>query len=178
MQRRAGSRWKRAGTATALGGQGEAVVVLERGSQQLRAVVTIGSQRIAGAARRLSVVRAAHWSTGAAADGSYEGRAGSRSVRFTVARAGRELRGSRAFVPMLCPGVEPGQFTTQIGTAAVKRVKIAPDGRFVAASKPGANTSILLTRRLRGRKVSGGRVKLTVRDCSGNSGYRAGRTSG
>jgi hypothetical protein len=178
VQRRTGGRWKRVGTATALGGKAQAVVVLPRGSQQLRAVVTIGSQQIVGAARRVSVVRAAHWSTGAAADGRYKGTGGERSVRFTVARAGRELRNFHAFVPMLCPGLTPGQFTTQIGTATLKRVRIAPDGRFVAASRPDANTSILLTGRLRGHTVKGGRVKLSVRDCSGNSGYRAGRFSG
>jgi hypothetical protein len=177
VQRRAGSRWRRAGTATALGGQGEAVVVLPRGAHRLRPAVTIGAQRITGPARRVSVARAARWSTGPAADGRYKGRVGSRSVRFTVTRAGRELRNFRAFVPMLCPGTTPGQFTTQIGTAALNRVRIAPDGRFVAALKPERSTAILLTGRLRGRKVSG-RVRLSVGPCSGNSGYRAGRTSG
>jgi hypothetical protein len=177
VERRVGSRWRRAGTATALGGTAEAVVTLPRGTQQLRVALTVGAQQLLSPARRVSVRRARHWSTGARADGTYKGPIGSRSVRFTVARAGRELRGFRAFVAMLCPGIEPGQFTTQIGTAILGRVRIAPDGRFVAAATPGHDTAIQLRGRLRHRKITGGRVKLSVGNCVGNAAFRASRTS-
>jgi hypothetical protein len=69
-----------------------------------------------------------------------------------------------------------GQFTTQIGTATIARVKIAPDGRFVAAAKPEADTAILLRGRLRHRKITGGRVKLSVGTCTGNASYQAKRS--
>jgi hypothetical protein len=46
VERRTGSGWKRAGSATALRGKAEAVVTLARGDRQLRAVATIGSQRV------------------------------------------------------------------------------------------------------------------------------------
>lgn len=178
VERRAGSGWRSVGTATALGGEGEAVVVLPRGSQLLRLTLMVGAQQLVSATRRVSVRPARRWSTKASDDGRYEGRIGSRSVRLSVARAGRELRGFRAFVPMLCPGVSPGQFTTQIGTAALRRVRIAPDGRFVAASTPRRDTAIKVRGRLRGRKVSSGRVQLSVGSCSGSASFRASRAAG
>jgi len=150
-------------------------VVLPRGAQRLRVKLTIGSQQIVGATRRMEVRRARRWSTREADAGPYTGRAGSRSVRLTVTDRGRTLRGFRAFVPMLCPGVSPGQFTTQIGTAIVSRAKIAPDGRFVAASTSGGDTAIKLRGRLQRRAVSGGRVQLSVGNCSGSASFRASR---
>jgi hypothetical protein len=174
VERRVGSQWKRVGTATALRGKAEAVVTLARGVQQLRAVATIGSQRIEGDARRVTVRRATAWQTRARDDGAYRGRVGSRSVRFTVSGHGRQVRSFRAYVPMLCPSVTPGQFTTQIGTAALARARIAPDGSFVAASTPRADTTIRVRGRLRHGKVSG-RVELSVGDCVGNAAYSAAR---
>jgi hypothetical protein len=173
VERRAGSGWKGAGTATALRGNAEAVVTLGRGKQELRAVATIGSQTIEGAATRVTVRRAASWQTGARDDGTYRGRAGSRSVRLTVARDGRQVRSFRAFVAMLCPGVASGQLTTQIGTALISRARIAPDGSFVAATTR-SGSAIQLRGRVRRGKVSG-RVKLSVGSCSGNSPYSAAR---
>jgi hypothetical protein len=175
VERRAGSGWKRAGSATALRGKAEAVVTLARGDPQLRAVATIGSQRVEGAATRVTVRHAARWQTGARDDGAYRGRIRSRSVRLAVARHGRQVRSFRAFVPMLCPGVAPGQFTTQIGTATISRARIAPDGSFVAASTPRSGTTIRVRGRLKRGKVSG-RVELSVGSCVGNSAYSAART--
>jgi hypothetical protein len=105
----------------------------------------------------------------------YTGRAGSRSVRLRVAKAGRELRGFSASVATLCPGLSPGQFTTQIGTAAIARIRVAPDGRFVAASTPRRDTAIQVRGRLRHRKVTRGRVKLSIGACSGNAAFSAAR---
>jgi hypothetical protein len=175
VERRAGSGWKRAGSATALRGKAEAVVTLARGDQQLRAVATIGSQRVEGGATRITVRRASRWQTGARDDGAYRGRVGSRSVKLTVARDGRQVRSFRAFVPMLCPGVAPGQFTTQIGTATISRARIAPDGSFVAASTPRSGTTIRVRGRVKRGKASG-RVELSVGSCVGNSAYSAART--
>jgi hypothetical protein len=96
-------------------------------------------------------------------------------VKLTVARDGRQVRSFRAFAPMLCPGVSPGQFTTQIGTATISRARVAPDGSFVAASTPRSGTTI----RVRGRVTRGkasGRVELSVGSCVGNSAYSAART--
>jgi hypothetical protein len=174
VERRVGGQWKQAGSTIALGGKAEAVVTLSRGDQQLRAVATIGSQRIEGSATRVTVGRAAHWQTRARDDGAYSGRLGSKSVRFTVARDGRQVRSFRAYVPMLCPSVMPGQFTTQIGTASIVRARIAPDGGFIAASTPRSGTSIRVRGRLKGGKVSG-RVELSVGPCTGNAAYSASR---
>ena len=175
IERRAGSRWRAAGTGTALGGAAEAVVKLPRGDQRIRVRLTIGAQRLVSAPRPVAVRRARRWRTRATDAGRYAGRAGSRSVRLTVTRRGRELRGFRAFVPMLCPGISPGQFTTQIGTAIIGRARIAPDGRFIAVSTPEPATAIKLRGRLQRRKVSGGRVQLSVGTCTGSASFRARR---
>jgi hypothetical protein len=71
--------------------------------------------------------------------------------------------------------VTPGQFTTQIGTAAVKRIKIAPDGSFVAASSPDADTTIRIRGKLKGRQVTRGRAELSVGTCTGSLIYKARR---
>jgi hypothetical protein len=173
VERRVGGGWRHAGSATALQGKAEAVVTLARGDHRLRAVVTIGTQRIEGDAARVSVRRAAGWQTRPADDGAYRGRAGSRSVRLRVVRDGRELRSFKAFVAMLCPGVTTGQLTTQIGTATISRARVAPDGSFVAASTR-SGSAIMVRGRLRRGKVSG-RVQLSLGDCSGSSAYSAAR---
>jgi hypothetical protein len=173
VERRVGGAWRRAADVIALRGAAEAVVTLPRGDHQLRAVATIGSQRIIGDATRVTVRRAARWRTRARDDGSYRGRAGSRSVTFRVVGDGRGVRSFKAFVPMLCPSVTPGQFTTQIGTAVISRARIAPDGSFVSAATR-SGSAIRVRGRVRARKVTG-RVELSVGACSGSSTYSAAR---
>ncbi len=156
---------KRAGTATALGGKGEAVVTLPKGRQTLR----VRAQGVVSPARTVRVAAARRWSTKARDTGAYK----SGSVAFRVASRGRELRAFNAKVPMTCPGVQPGTFTTQIGTATFKRVKIAPDGRFVAARTQNGST-MRVRGKLRNRRVKG-RTELSLGPCVGNAGYSAKR---
>ena len=136
------------------------MITLSRGTHELRPTLTIGDSEVTGASTRVTVRAAKRWTT-TRADGSYKGRAGSRSVKFKVTKKGKELRGFSAFVAMTCPGVTAGQFTTQIGTAAFTRVKVAPDGSFVAAASRQGST-MRLRGKLKGRRVSG-RVELSAR---------------
>ncbi len=159
-------------SGTALGGKAEVVITLTRGAHELRPTLTIGGWEVTGASTQVSARAAKRWTT-TRADGSDKGRAGSRSVKFKVTKKGKELRGFSAFVAMTCPGVTAGQFTTQIGTAAFARVKVAPDGSFVAAaSRPGS--TMRLRGKLKGRRASG-RVELSLGACVGNTAYRASR---
>ena len=124
------------------------------------------------------VRRARGWITRARDDGRYAGRSGGeRSVRLRIAGGGRKLRSFTAQVAMLCPtpGMV-GQFTTQIGSAAISRARIAPDGSFVAAARPEAATAIRIRGRLRGRRITGGRVELSVGTCQGSVAFTAART--
>ena len=93
-------------------------------------------------------------------------------MRLEVVRRGRGIRGFKAFVAMTCPSVQPGQFTTQIGTAVIGKTRVAPDGRFVAAATKRGSTM-----RIRGRVVKGrvkeGRAELSVGPCVGNTAYAA-----
>ena len=98
-------------------------------------------------------------------------------MRLKVTRRGREIRGFEAFVAMTCPGMQPGQFTTQIGTAKIARAKVDPDGRFVAAAKRNGST-MRIRGRVRNRRIAEGRVELGVGACVGNSAYGARRSRG
>ena len=125
----------------------------------------------------VTVRRARRWSTRARDAGRYAGRKGGlRSVRLRIAARGRELRGFTAQVPMLCP--TPGmvsQFTTQIGTAKLQRVRIAPDGTFVGAATPERATAIRIRGRLHDRRITGGRAELAVGTCQGSAAFTAKR---
>ena len=81
VQRRSGSKWRSAGTATVLGGEAEAAIVLPRGAQRVRVSLAIGDQQVTSAARSVKVRRARGWSTGPRDTGRYKGKAGARSVR-------------------------------------------------------------------------------------------------
>ena len=176
VERKSGARWRRAGSATALGEQGEAVVTLPRGRATLRVRATVGEETVTSAPLVVVVRRGTRWRTSTRDDGAYEGSVGgTRSVRLKVARRGREIRDFEAFVAMTCPGVQPGQFTTQIGTARIGRAKVGPDGRFVAAAKRNGST-MRIRGRVRNRRIGEGRVELSVGACVGNSAYDARRS--
>ncbi len=179
VERRAGRRWVRAGGATVLGGRGEAVVTpAAAGALTLRAVVRLGDETLTSTPRAVIVRPAsARRTTTRRDDGRYRGTGtGIRSITLRATGGGRELRDLAAYVPMTCPGLQPGQFTTQIGTARLIRVRVAPDGRFVAASAPASATAIRVRGRLQGRRITGGRVELSVGDCLGNAAFTARRT--
>lgn len=175
IERKTGAGWSKVATASASAGTAEAVVTLQRGRRTLRAVAAIGSQRLESAGRTVDVKRARNWSTSSRSSGRYQSDTGLKGVTFRIAAKGRELRDFDAKVPMLCPGVVAGQFTTQIGTALLRRVKIAPDGRFVAAATPGGDTAIRLRGRLVGRKVTGARIELSLGACSASHAFSARR---
>jgi hypothetical protein len=144
----------------------------------VRAAVQLGDELVTSPEVAVRVRRARRWSTKARDDGRYAGRrGGERSVRLRVDKRGREVRGFTSHVTMLCPTPGMlGQFTTQVGTAALKRIRIAPDGSFVGAATPEAATSIRVRGRLRDRRISGGRVELSVGPCSGSARFSAART--
>ena len=76
---------------------------------------------------------------------------------------------------MLCPGVTAGQFTTEIGNAAIRRIRIAPDGTFVGAATSGDEIAVRVRGRLAGARLTGGRIELSVRACTGNIRFQAKR---
>jgi hypothetical protein len=171
LERRRRGAWRRVGAASALGGAGEVIATLPRGRQRLRAVVRSGSETLAGPARVLRVRRARVWTTGRAADGRYSATFG---VRLRVVGGGRLIRGFQSDVAMLCPGVVAGQFTTQIGRAAIGRIRIAPDGTFIAAATIAEDTGALVRGRVARGKVTGS-AKLSIRTCSGVHRFSAKR---
>jgi hypothetical protein len=173
LERKAGAAWKTVGTATALGEKGEAIAVLPKGTQRLRLTAVIGDETVTSSERQVAVRAAKGWLTDADDAGRYTGKAGSRSVKLTVSPNGRELRQFSAFVAMLCPGITPGTFTTQIGTALVPKARLDPDGRFIAALTPGKDTAVRIRGRVLNGKVVQGRAELSVGTCSGSTAFSA-----
>jgi hypothetical protein len=176
VERRSRRGWVRAGSATALGQRGEAVLTVPRGVTRLRAAVTLGSELVRSPEVSVAARAARGWKTGVDDVGRYRGRS---SLRLRVASRGRLLRQFSAAVPMLCPTAGMiGQFTTQIGVAKVPRVKIAPDGSFVGVATPEAATSIRIRGRLRDRRIRAGRVEISVGPCQGSAAFSARRVPG
>jgi hypothetical protein len=171
LERRSGASWRKVGEAAALRGKGEVIATLPRGRQRLRAVVRSGAETLTSAERVLKVRRARGWSTRKADDGVYEA---SFSVRMRVARGGREIRGFQSDVAMLCPGLVAGQFTTQIGRSAIERIRIAPDGSFIAAARLAEDTATLVRGRLARGRITGS-AELSLGTCSGVQRFTAKR---
>jgi hypothetical protein len=171
VERSSGGRWVTAGTGTMLGGTGAVTTTLPRpGAVTIRARMTIGTQEVAGPGSGVRVDASRGARTTAVRAGAWSGKGG---VAFRV--AGRTIRAFTAKVPMLCP--TPGMaspFTTQIGTAAIAKIRIAPDGSFVgAASRSGA--AMRVRGRLSGTRSSGGRVEMSLGGCSGSAAFSAAR---
>jgi hypothetical protein len=142
------------------------------GSGKIHAAVTIGSQTVDSPEVDVKVSKARTWKTKASDEGSYKG---TRSAKLKVANKGKQIRNLSVSVAMLCPtpGMV-GQFTTQVGTAAVARTKVAPDGSFVGVAT-AKDTSMRVSGRLRARKLSGGVAELSVGPCSGTAKFTAKR---
>jgi hypothetical protein len=170
VQRRSAGAWVTAGTGTILRGVGEVTTTLPRkGSATLSARLTVGAQEVVGLGSGV-LVAAADAKRTAVRAGAWSGKGG---VGFRA--VGRTIRSFTAKVPMLCP--TPGMvspFTTQIGTASIARIRLAPDGSFVgAATRSGS--AMRVRGRLAGGRSSGGRVELSVGGCSGNAAFSAAR---
>jgi hypothetical protein len=171
LERRVGGSWRKVGTASAVQGAGEVIATLPRGRQRLRAVVRSGTETLTSPERVLRVRRARGWSTGKSDDGLYTA---SFSVRMRVAGGGRTLRAFQSDVAMLCPGIVAGQFTTQIGRSAIQRIRIAPDGTFIAAATPAKDTATLVRGRVAHGRVTGS-AELSLGACSGVQRFTAKR---
>ena len=76
---------------------------------------------------------------------------------------------------MLCPGITPGTFTTQIGTAIVPRRGSTPTGGSSAALTQGKETAVRIRGRVLNGKVVQGRAELSVGTCTGSTSFSAQR---
>lgn len=167
---RAGT-WSRVTADTLVGDQAEITLSLPKGSQRVRVTATAGKQTLVSPEVKRTV-RGTGGPRTRLTPGAYRGTTGpgTRSASFSV--QGRTVRGFKALVPMLCPSLPAGQFTTQIGTASIARIRVAPDGGFVGVATPNAQTTIRVRGRLVGAKLTGGRVELSVGTCSGSTSFR------
>jgi hypothetical protein len=134
----------------------------------VRAQLAIGGQTLTTAERRIQVRRPADAPRTAVRAGAWSGASG---VAFRV--AGRTVTGFAAQVPLLCPtpGLV-GQFTTQIARAAVSRIRLAPDGRFVGATTRSGAAS-RARGHLRNSRLTGGRVEMSLGGCVGDAAIAA-----
>jgi hypothetical protein len=163
VQRAVGSRWVTAGKGTTASEVADVTTMLPAGSQRLRVRVVIGGQDITSATRRLRVRRSGDATPSAVRAGAWSGSSG---VAFRV--AGRTLRAFSAQIPLLCP--TPGMvspFTTQVARAAVARIRLGPDGSFVGAAVR-SGSAVRVRGRLRGARLVGGRVEMSLGACVGS----------
>lgn len=179
VERKSRGSWKTAGTARAVGGAASAVATLASpGRQTLRARVSVGTDTVTSPEKTVVVRKASSPRvTGKRDDGRYvDTGQGIESLGLEVAvkRGGKELGGFKALVPALCPGLDPGSFTTQIVTATFPRIKIAPDGRFVAARSPDPSQAFAVSGRIKGRKLTEGVITVSAGACSATRTF-AGR---
>jgi hypothetical protein len=81
-------------------------------------------------------------------------------------------------VTILCPQVGlpggQGQLTTRAGFAQFRSARIATDGRFVA-SATRSGSAVLVRRKVRGRRLTGGIAQLSVGTCTGSGTFTATR---
>ena len=173
VEYRSGDRWRRAGSAIALGERGDASVVLRPADAAARdrdARRRDGHEPAGGADRAAAASldderprrRPLRHATG-----------GQRTKRLRVTRGGRELRGFEAEVPLLCPSVLPGTpFTAETGYAAVGPIRIAPDSSFLGVAT-ARNTSIRVRGKLQDRRIHAGEVEHSVEHCSGSLKFTA-----
>jgi hypothetical protein len=162
------------GSGTVTSDSASPTVTLSR-SGKIHAAVTIGSQTVSSPEVDVKVAKAKTWKTKASDDGPYTG---TRSAKLKVARKGKEIRNLSVSVAMLCPTPGMiGQFTTQVGTATLSKIKIAPDGTFVGSATPEAATSIRVSGKVGKRRLSGGVAELSVGTCSGTAKFTAKRRS-
>jgi hypothetical protein len=171
LQRRASGRWRGVGVGVVSDAVAEIGAALPAGRQRIRAVAEIGSSEAVGEARSYRVRRARGWTTGARDDGRYTG---ALRLKLRVGRDGRRVRGFELDVPMLCPGITPGQFTTEIGHAFLPSARIAPDGTFAAAVAVGGGAATEVRGRVRDGEVKG-RAKHSLGVCSGDTAFNGTR---
>lgn len=164
IERRSGGRWRAVTSVLILAEKGHAPLAFRRGRERLR----LRAESVVGPARRVKVVRAAGWTTTGRDDGRYRGK----DVKLGVAGSGRSLRRLAVTVTTFCPG--PNTFVT--GTAAVRKVKVAPDGRFYATAQYGKETHVELLGRLHHRRVTGS-ARLSIGACEGADRFSARRRS-
>jgi hypothetical protein len=175
VERARGNGWRKLADAGVFAGKAEAVVVLPRGRQRLRVHATVGDQDSTSETKTITVVAARGWTTSRRDDGAYRGSADGNALTLSVAGGGREIRRFQTHVQTLCVGPTPDQNHFIIGLAPVKRAKVAPDGRFYALANVGRETIVELRGRPRGRRVTGGRVELTINGCNGSAAFSARR---
>lgn len=172
VERQSGGSWVKAGGGTVASGVAEVAVTVDRsGSAQLRARLTSGSQDVVGAATAVAIRSAASKRTTVRA-GAWTG---NHDVSFTV--SGRTIKRFTGRIPLLCP--TPGMvspFTTMIGTASLKSVRLAPDGSFLGAAT-ASGSAIRVRGRLSGSRTSGGRIELSLGGCTGNASFSAKRAA-
>ena len=103
-------------------------------------------------------------------DPAASARSGCESPAAGASCAGSKRR-SRCCARRPSPGVP---FTNETGYAAVRPIRIAPDGSFLGVGT-AKNTSIRVRGKLRGRRISAGKVELSVEHCSGSLKFTARR---
>ena len=170
LQRRRGSRWRTVARTSSVLGAARPLVRLVRGRQRLRVRASLGSDTFTSRVRRVTVRRAARWSTSRRDDGAYRDRVRP-SLRLRVERGGRRVRGFAVDVPTTC-GTSA---SPNVATVTVGPMRIAPDGRFVTRRRT-RSTAVEVAGRVGSRRISGGEARIVAGGCAGSVRFSARRS--
>jgi hypothetical protein len=143
----------------------------------VRAVITVGDQRLEGTPLSVTVgrVAGAHRATSAADDRRWRGTTSSKApIEFKVSGQGTKLTKLAGKITVLCPAAVPGQFIPQLEAFAVASAKIAPDGRFRTTTQDG-KLVVRIAGRIKGGRVKDGQVQWTDGLCTGSGTFTAKR---
>jgi hypothetical protein len=171
LQARSGAGWRRFGRVNLGADAGDGPALLARGRHRVRAVVGVGGEEVASAAKTLNVRRAKGWKTSGRHDGVWRDRG---IVQFRVGGGGRLISDGRFQLSLLCP--TPGMvspFTTMIADAPLSRARIAPDGSFAWAGVIEDHVTYVHGT-IRGNRASG-RARLSLGTCTGGGAWKARR---
>lgn len=175
LERKVGAAWRPVATKAPVrisDGRASAPVTLTGSRAQVRWRADRGGGPSYSPAVTVRVRPARGWTTSARDDGAYTG---SSQSAFRVVRKGREVRGFRIRMTVYCVvGTNVANNRTISATAAIPRIRVAPDGRFLASTTIAEN-DVVVRGRLRNRKVTGGRVDLAFSSCSGSRTFTASR---
>ena len=175
LQRRAGSRWKTVVKAAYKRDGTELVAALPAGRRRVRARVEAGADSFE-VERTLTVRRGGRRATSARDDGRYAARKPppNSTLKFSVTGGGRKLRGFKASLTAFCVGPTPPDNRVVVAVARLRSVRIAPDGSLTGLLKLKSGARILLTGRLRHRRLRG-EVSMSFSTCAGSRDLDATR---
>ncbi len=177
LQRRSGSRWRTVTDEPYHSDATELFGKLPAGRQTVRAVIRTGSSSFTVATKTITVRREGGRSTSHRDDGTYRDAkpAKNSTLKFTVSRGGRQLKGFKASVTTFCFGPDSSNNRLYVVFALLNTVRVAPDGTVVGVLRASSGAREILKGRLSHGRLTGASIDVSLSTCNGERKFRAVR---